>query len=78
MNWEYQRRVYELFGTDLIHLLIRQIEFSPPSRPDLDVEFAEYNTNWQLSLDGNLPGDVRAHHGQLAKTAACRIAAKLC
>lgn len=77
MNWEWQKRTYHWFGTDLGHFILKQIESSPPSRPDLAVDFAEYNTNWQLSLDCNLPGDAREHHAQLAKTAALRIAAKI-
>lgn len=63
-------------GTDsYCHWLIRQLENSHRFFRESPVaDFAEYHTNWQLSLDGNLPGEVRAHHKQIAEAAARRIA----
>lgn len=51
------------------HYVLRNLEkdfFRPEAAPD----FAEYYTNWQLSLDGNTPGETREHHRRLAETAA--------
>jgi hypothetical protein len=38
------------------------------------VELANYRTNWQLSLDGNLSGAEREQYRELAEKCASRIA----
>lgn len=37
------------------------------------VELANYRTNWQLSLDGNLPGAERAQHREWSSYYANRL-----
>lgn len=56
--------------TSALHRLI--VEASQ-GRDDLAIDRANYLTAWQLSLDGNLPGETRKEWAALAEVAGYRI-----
>ena len=60
--------------SDIWHRLLVDCKPVPGAEPD----YAEYETNRQLCLDGNLPGELRDRHREIAVSAANRIFSRIC